>query len=83
MQVNTKIFIEIILLRILHISNYCCWFTTMIQRKPGRPSSEDKREPFNFRLRKSVLKALKDRAKDEQRAMNTVAENILEKELLK
>lgn len=57
-------------------------FYNMIQRKAGRPSSKDKREPFSFRIKKSVLKALKDRADGEQRAMNTVAENILERELI-
>lgn len=54
----------------------------MPKKKVGRPSSEDKREPFNLRIRKSVLSALKKRAETEQRAMNTVAENILQKELV-
>ena len=47
----------------------------------GRPQSEDRREPFNLRIRKSILTALKKRAETEKRAMNTIAETILEKEL--
>lgn len=53
----------------------------MAQRKAGRPESVDKREPFNLRIKKSVLDALKTRSREEKRAMNTVAEMILEKEL--
>lgn len=53
----------------------------MAKRKAGRPTSEDKREPFNLRIKRSVLNALKERSNNEQRAMNTVAEMILEKEL--
>lgn len=53
----------------------------MAKKKAGRPSSEDRREPFNLRIKKSILKALKARAIAEQRAMNTVAENILTNEL--
>lgn len=48
----------------------------------GRPSSDDKREPFNLRIKNSVLEALRKRAQLEQRAMNTIAERILEKELI-
>jgi len=53
----------------------------MAKQKLGRPSSEDKREPFNLRLKKSILKALRKRSEEEQRAMNTIAERILEREL--
>lgn len=47
----------------------------------GRPQSVDRREPFNLRIRKSILTALKKRAEAERRAMNTIAETILEREL--
>lgn len=48
----------------------------------GRPASEDRREPFNLRIRQSILTALKKRAEIERRAMNTIAETILERELV-
>lgn len=54
----------------------------MVTRKVGRPGSEDKREPFNLRLKESLLEKLRLRSKKEKRAMNTIAEMILEKELL-
>lgn len=47
----------------------------------GRPESEDKREPFNLRLKSSILENLRNRSKSEGRAMNTIAERILENEL--
>jgi hypothetical protein len=49
----------------------------MAKQKPGRPTVEDKRDPFNLRIKRSILKALRERAKEEQRPMNTIAENIL------
>jgi len=54
----------------------------MVKRKAGRPTSEDRREPFNLRLKKSVLKALKARSEEENRKMNAIAEMILERELI-
>ena len=51
------------------------------KKAAGRPESEDKREPFNLRLKSSVLDNLRNRAKNEGRAMNTIAERILENEL--
>jgi uncharacterized protein (DUF4415 family) len=53
----------------------------MKRKKRGRPELQDKREPFSLRLKKSVLMRLRERADNEQRAMNTIAENILQREL--
>lgn len=65
----------------MHITKYMLLLCYMANKKAGRPSSDDKREPFNLRLKSSVLKALRKRAENEQRAMNTIAERILENEL--
>ena len=75
-----SIYVNIFLHLFLASYNYLYLLYDMAKKK-GRPAAEDKREPFNLRIRKSILTALRDRAKNEQRAMNTIAENILEKEL--
>jgi len=54
----------------------------MTKKKPGRPVVDDKRKPFNMRLKESILEALKSRAANENRKMNSIVEMILERELL-
>lgn len=51
-------------------------------KKRGRKALDDPREPFNLRLKRSLLEVVRQRAKEEKRAMNTIVEMILEKELL-
>lgn len=51
-------------------------------KKRGRKALDDPREPFNLRLKRSLLEVVRQRAKEEKRAMNTIVETILEKELL-
>lgn len=82
MQVFTKIFIVFIFRRTIDFMKYPYLLYDMVKKKAGRPESEDKREPFNLRLKGSLLKELRKRSNSEKRAMNTVAEMILEKELL-
>lgn len=82
MQVSTKIYLLKYYNIFLAGYKYSYLLCDMAKRKAGRPTSEDKRKPFNFRIKTSVLDALKERSKEEQRAMNTIAENILEKALL-
>lgn len=53
----------------------------MAKKKPGRPAADDPREPFNLRLRKSIIDSLRNKALNEDRTMNVVAERILEKAL--
>jgi hypothetical protein len=82
MQEKTKIFLSYFLYRIVGIAKYPYLICYMAgKKKPGRPKSSDKRVPFNLRLKESILKALRSRSESERRAMNTVAEDILERDL--